>query len=249
LFSKGHNTLVVYHEGHHGCGTDWTFADVFQWDAAHLISRLLERADVLYLDMPLVATNCGQRIDVGGAEYSGTNHNWFAVLDKPGESSLAYFFNHIYRALDYLGPTYTTIHMVGRSGGGWATTIYAALDWRITRSVSVAGSLPIEFRGPDIDGKDDLGDWEQYGAYLFKLVKYQDLYEAAGGIEEPRRHAEIYNEFDGCCFSGAKGSRAGNDYTKSANHYLQERVKFLVNVGEISHDIPFDMVIAELFDP
>jgi pimeloyl-ACP methyl ester carboxylesterase len=249
LFSKGHRVLVIYHEGHQTCGWNWTFADTFHPDAAWLIANLLERADVLYFDMPLVATNCGQEIEIGGTVFSGENHNWFALLDKPGQSSLAYFVNHIYRALDFLGPTYTTVHMVGRSGGGWATTIYAALDWRITRSVSVAGSLPIELRLPQIDGRDDLGDWEQYGAYLYRLVSYQDLYEAAGGTEEPRRHVQLYNEYDNCCFSGAKGNLAAHEYAESAKDYMKQRVEFLVNVDDWTHDIPVELVLAELFDP
>jgi hypothetical protein len=250
LFSKGRSTLLIYHEGHNTCDPNWGFADYLQVDAARLMAKALDRADVLYFDMPLVATNCGQEVDVGeGAVYSGTSHNWFSLLDRPGESGLAYFFNHIYRTLDYYGPTYTTVHMVGRSGGGWATTIYAALDWRIDRSISVAGSLPLEFRGPDFDGRDDLGDWEQYGAYLFKIVKYQELYEAAGGTGDPRRHMQIYNEFDDCCFSGIKGSRAADDYLKSPNGYLQERVQFFVKPGDTSHAIPVEMVLAELFAP
>lgn len=247
LFSRGHNELVIYHEGHNGCEAQWTFADTLQRDAAQLIEKVLQRADVLYFDMPLVATNCGQEIDLGGAVYSGTSHNWFSLLDKPGESALAYFFNHIHSALDYLGPAYSTVHMVGRSGGGWATTIYAALDWRISKSISVAGTLPLEFRGPQLDGRDDLGDWEQFGAYVFKLVKYQELYEAAGGMDPRRGHVQIYNEFDNCCFSGQKGLQTADDYSKSTNYYLQERVKFIVRPGETSHGIPVELVMSEIF--
>ncbi len=47
-------------------------------DANDLIARVLERADVLYLDMPLLATNCGQTIDFNGTTYTGKLHNWFA---------------------------------------------------------------------------------------------------------------------------------------------------------------------------
>ena len=251
LFSKGHDSLVIYHEGHQGCpwwgGGEWA-TTVFD-DALHLIARLLDHADVLYLDMPLVATNCGQEIDIGGAIYSGSNHNWFALLDRPRESALAYFFNHISRAIDFLGPRYPTVHMVGRSGGGWATTIYAALDWRILRSVSIAGTLPIELRLPDLDGRDDLGDWEQYGPHVLRLVSYQDLYEAASGLglDSSRRHVQIYNEYDECCFSGMKGQLASEDYSGHIE-YLQG-VSFLVNPGETLHTIPIDMVIEQLFGP
>ena len=250
LFSKGHHDLVIYHEGHQGCpwwSDEWA-ATVFD-DARSLIARLLDDADVLFLDMPMVATNCGQAIDIGGAVYTGSNHNWFALVDRPKESALAYFFNHISRAIDFLGPKYLTVHMVGRSGGGWATTIYAALDWRIARSVSIAGTLPIELRLPDLDGRDDLGDWEQYGPHVLRLVSYQELYEAASGmgLDGSRRHVQIYNEYDECCFSGMKGQLASEDYA-GHKEYVQG-VAFLVNPGETLHTIPVDMVVEQLFGP
>jgi hypothetical protein len=249
LFSKSHDVLVIYHEGHHECGQSRALGDTILPDAKDLMVRLLERADVLYLDMPLLAINCGQKIDINGIKYTGASHNWFAILDRPGESALAFFFNHIHQALDFLGPKYRTIHMTGRSGGGWATTVYAAVDWRITRSVSVAGSLPIEFRTPDLDGIDDIGDWEQYGPHVLRLLSYEALYEAAGGVAEPRRHIQIYNEFDNCCFSGVKGLAAADAYSASKAEYMQGRVKFLVNRGEWSHVIPVEMVIEQLFGP
>jgi hypothetical protein len=162
---------------------------------------------------------------------------------------LAYFFNHLHLALDYIAPQYRTIHMTGRSGGGWATTIYAALDWRIERSVSVAGTLPIELRTLDLDYMDDLGDWEQSSAYLFRIVSYQELYEAAGGLDDSRRHVQIYNEFDECCFKGVKGMAAAQEYASSPKGYLQQRVRFLLNPGEQHHVIPIDMVMEQLFGP
>ena len=247
LFSKARDALVIVHEGHLECVSTRRFADNVLSDARTLIERLLERADVLFLDMPMVGTNCGQKFDINGIAYTGYLHNWFGLVDEPGRSGLAYFFNHISLALDYLGPRYRTIHMTGRSGGGWATTLYAAIDWRIDRSVAVAGSLPFELRTPDLDGTDDIGDWEQYGAYVYRILSYQELYEAAGGLAEPRRHVQIYNEFDGCCFSGAKGMAAAENYSSSTEGYLQGHVGFMVNAGESEHVFPVDLVIQELF--
>ena len=36
--------------------------------------------------------------------------------------------------------------MIGISGGGWTTTVYPAIDTRISESFSVAGSLPLSLR-------------------------------------------------------------------------------------------------------
>jgi hypothetical protein len=247
LFSKAHDVLVIVHEGHLPCVASTRLVDTIQLDALALIHRLIERADVLYLDMPMLGTNCGQTFEMKGIKYSGYMHNWLALVDEPGQSGLAYFFNHISLALDYLGGRYEAIDMTGRSGGGWATTVYSALDWRVDRSVVVAGSLPIELRTPESDGADDIGDWEQYAAHVWKLVSYQELYEAAGGLDESRRHVQIYNEFDRCCFKGAKGMAAATDYSSSAKEYLQGRVTFLVNHGEREHVFPVEMVIEQLF--
>jgi hypothetical protein len=243
LFSNAHDVLVIVHEGHQGCGT------MLLPDTKALIERILERADVLFLDMPMLGTNCYQEFRIRGIAYGGPRHDWFGLADAPEQSALAYFFNHLNLALNYVSPRYRTIHMTGRSGGGWATTVYAALDWRIGRSVSIAGSLPIELRTPELDYTDDFGDWEQSGAYLYRIVSYQELYEAAGGIDESRRHVEIYNEFDECCFSGMKGMVAAAEYASSPQSYSQERVRFLLNPGEYHHVIPVDMVMEQLFGP
>ena len=92
--------------------------------------------------------------------------------------------------------------------------------------MSVAGSLPIELRTPELDGTDDIGDWEQYAAHVYRLLSYQELYEAAGGVDGSRRHVQVYNEFDICCFKGAKGVAAAADYGSSSKGYMQGRVQF-----------------------
>jgi hypothetical protein len=249
LLSRAHDELVVVHEGHKACQPASGLANSILPDAAALIDRLLERADVLYFDMPMLGTNCGQTISIKGISYSGIMHNWLGLIDEPGESGLAYFFDPLFWTLSFVSPRYRAMHMTGRSGGGWATTVYAALDWRIQRSVSVAGSLPMELRTPELDGTDDIGDWEQYAAYIYKLLTYQELYEAAGGIDDSRRHVQIYNEFDICCFKGAKGLAAQADYVASSKGYVQGRVRFMVNAGEREHIFPIDMVVEQLFGP
>src|SRR5678815_4065214 len=43
-------------------------------------------------------------------------------------------------------PRYRAFHMAGLSGGGWTTTVYAAIDPRIRCSVPIAGTLPLYLR-------------------------------------------------------------------------------------------------------
>eukprot|EP01051_Picozoa_sp_SAG22_P019665 SAG22_NODE_3704_length_1566_cov_1.912065_2_plen_119_part_00 len=58
-------------------------------------------------------------------------------------------------ATEVLG--YEKIVMMGLSGGGWSTTIAAAVDPRIDLSMPTAGSIPCEF-------KHTSWDYEQWGA-------------------------------------------------------------------------------------
>jgi hypothetical protein len=60
-----------------------------------------------------------------------------------------------------------------------------------------AGSIPLYLRGHDpVDG---WGDHEQYDPALYRIAEYPDLY-VVGSLG--RRHVQILNQFDGCCFGG-----------------------------------------------
>ena len=85
--------------------------------------------------------------------------------------------------------------MVGLSGGGWTTVVYAAIDPRIQRSYPIAGSVPEHLRG--VVPKSQ-GDFEQTLPGL--AVGYLDLYVMAtsGGREQ----IQLFNRQDPCCFSG-----------------------------------------------
>ena len=66
-------------------------------------------------------------------------------------SPMKYFLEPTALSLNYLKsrhrsgrfPNYRAFHMTGLSGGGWTTTIYAAIDPRIRSSFPVAGTIPL----------------------------------------------------------------------------------------------------------
>lgn len=244
LFSRGSGQLTIFHEGHNSPDlTDLT--DALMPDTRALLTELLQFSDVLYFDMPLLGVNSGQKILIKGREVSATTHDRFALLDEPGHSALTYFFNPIDLALDSVAARYTTIKMIGRSGGGWTTTLYAALDSRIEESVSVAGTAPIVARGIDSDGRDDLGDWEQYGATIYRWLDYQDLYALAASAG--RRHEQLYFEFDNCCLSGIKGEEARRIY--EAAYGEQPTVVFTVLADAFDHyGIPVSLLAERMRD-
>jgi hypothetical protein len=73
--------------------------------------------------------------------------------------------------------------MLGLSGGGWTTTLAAALDKRIALSVPVAGSLPFDLFDPFFDSRD----WEQKPQRpIYNVTSITDLYVLGG-----RGHAQL----------------------------------------------------------
>jgi hypothetical protein len=115
------------------------------------------------------------------------------------------FLDPILRGLNYLEQHYgrrPTI-MLGISGGGWTTTVYAALDVRVTRSYPVAGTLPFFLRQPH-PGSGRFtsdGDYEQRVTELYRRASYLDLY-VLGSIGDGRKQLQITNKYDPCCFFG-----------------------------------------------
>jgi hypothetical protein len=81
--------------------------------------------------------------------------------------------------------------MTGISGGGWATTLCAALDPRITTSVQFVGSIP-EFIYVNVD-------YEQWLTQI--TANYLDLYLLASA--NGRRHRQVLHENDDAGFTRA----------------------------------------------
>ena len=76
-----------------------------------------------------------------------------------GERTIRFFVEPVVLTINYaigvLG--YSSVLMMGKSGGGWTTTLAAALDPRIGASFAVAGSLPLRFqpRQWDFEQRDE----------------------------------------------------------------------------------------------
>ena len=96
-------------------------------------------------------------------------------------------------SLNYVDTTFNfdSYYMVGISGGGWTTTLYSAIDPRITQSYSIAGSLPLYLRS----SPEDIGDYEQIVPSLYRIANYLDLY-ILDSYGENRKHVQIFNKYD-----------------------------------------------------
>lgn len=91
--------------------------------------------DVMELMMPLIG--CNTHAGASGG------HAWFKQWEEKGDHTMRYFIEPVALAAGYaktLG--YKHIVMVGLSGGGWTTTVAAAVVTDIELSFPTAGSTP-----------------------------------------------------------------------------------------------------------
>ncbi len=175
--------LVLVHQGH------WHTLKEGKLDAvAH--AALAEGAIVVGLTMPLYGESTGPDL---------THDDLIAHFpaDLPGHG-LQVFLQPVISAIDHVQANHTidTIAMVGISGGGWTTVLAAAVDPRITHSISVAGSLPLFQR----EGAD-WGDREQHDPSIYEVAGYPDLH-TLGALEDGRHQRLVLHRYDTCCFAG-----------------------------------------------
>lgn len=106
-----------------------------------------------------------------------------------GSIPLANFLRPVHAAINHAFatlPTLKKVCMTGLSGGGWTTTLCAALDRRIVRSIPVAGSLPLYMTGAR--------DWEQ--TWIAGTgYSYLDLYILAAS--HARTQVQVLHTADG----------------------------------------------------
>jgi hypothetical protein len=131
-----------------------------------------------------------------------SSHDILSQLESDKLNPLKFFVEPVLASLNYAEEQrggYRFIFMAGLSGGGWTTTLYAAIDPRISASFPVAGSQPFAqktFRGATV------GDWEQHGAGIYNRANYLDLYILA--TYPARTQVQLLNVHDPCCYGGTR---------------------------------------------
>lgn len=237
------DTVVIHHNGHSPCSgglpverdacadctpnydtaQDWLNQlgyDVMEMAMPlHGCNRLLRNtscADHCVSD-PARGFNCSQCVDLAALPVA-ESHNWFVQFERMGDYPVRYFLEPVIMVVNYahkLG--YKRVVMTGLSGGGWTTTLAAALEPRIALSMPVAGSIPqtpslIWNRSiPDLpENHRGSGDYEQNQSRpLYQACGWACLYVLAA--LEPGRHSlQMLHEHDSCCFaaSGVHGDIA-----------------------------------------
>lgn len=184
--------LVLYHQGHDG--------DYDQ--GKEMIRALLDKGfDVAAFAMPLIGPNNQPVVNLPGrGPLKLKTHDDLKFLKGKSGHPVRFFIEPIISALNYLlsHDRFRDVSMIGISGGGWTTTLAAALDTRIRMSFPVAGTYPLFLRKYV---PQDMGDYEQSTPDLYDGVDYLDLY-VLGSYGKGRKQLQILNRYDTCCFAG-----------------------------------------------
>ena len=190
---------LIYHAGHSGA----------LWDEdSNLIklrNRVLQKGCVFVgMTMPLNGLNSTDR-------QLTALHDGLAALRSEEFEPFALFVNPVIQVLNYLEDQgIRKIAMAGFSGGGWTTTMAAALDERIIWSRSIAGAAPFVFAFIDkssIENEKDVivssvfGDFEQSDTYFWvRKATYWDMYKLSSS--NGRSAKLLFFQNDDCCFPG-----------------------------------------------
>jgi hypothetical protein len=226
--------LVVVHHGH-GCTLDDDPgpADIGFGLQRTIYALLREGYGVLGVFMPHMRPG----------DCTGGHQAMFQMTNIAG-SPIKYFLEPTAVSLNYLKtrsgtgyfPSYRAFHMVGLSGGGWTTTVYAAIDPSIRCSFPVAGTIPLFLRSGG-----SVGDREQFEPSFYRLAGYPDFY-VLGTHEAGRKQVQILNRRDDCCFGIAQhdAKATGLPYAEALRLYEQEVQLVLRNSGHGSFRLEID---------
>lgn len=180
--------LAIYVQGHVGDGVKYPHA-------MYSMGRLLSAGyDVIGCALPFFGAYQSTGT-YNGNPLTGHDDLWIPQADIAvlGYSPVVLFVDLIARSLNLVASEYDGVLMTGYSGGGWTTTLMAALDPRIMWSYPVSGSLPWFTRDPANSG--EVGDFEQIVAGLYDIATYEDLY-VIGAHGTGRRQLQILSTLD-----------------------------------------------------
>jgi hypothetical protein len=180
---------VLFHQGHRG--------DFIR--SRRQIEALVEDGyTVAALSMPLQGLNNRPVVSLPGF---GTvrlrHHRHMEYLEPDTGHPLRYFLEPAIAVINALEPEYEApLGMVGISGGGWTTTLVAAVDPRVMISIPVADGNPFYLRF-----ERHWGDWEETVPELYRIANYLELH-VLGAFGAGRRQLQILNAYDPCCHQG-----------------------------------------------
>jgi hypothetical protein len=230
---RANRELVVVHHGHACTLDDDPSPDEVGYGLQRTINALLrEGYGVLGVFMPHMRPG-----DCTGG------HDTMFKTNVRG-SPIKFFLEPTAISLNYVKtrsrtghfPKYDAFHMTGLSGGGWTTTVYAAIDPTIRCSFPVAGTIPLYLRT-----SGSVGDREQFESTFYNIAGYPDLY-ILGAHGRGRKQVQILLRRDDCCFGVAQhdAKSSGMNYADAMRDYETRVQAALKKIGNGSYRLEID---------
>ena len=182
--------LVIYHQGHD--------EQDFLEDKTKISEFLDNGFSVLIFSLPVHGMNNEPILEFERfGKLRLNSHNHFNLIDNEYFHPLKFFVEPIIVSLNYIEQNldYDNYYMVGLSGGGWTTTLTSALDHRISKNYSIAGSFPLYMKSDRLN----FGDYEQSKPELYSIATYEELYIMSSFYTD-QRSVQIFIYNDPCCF-------------------------------------------------
>ena len=182
--------LVIYHQGH--------AEQDFLVDKTKISEFLDNGFSVLIFAPPVHGMNNEPILEFERfGKLRLNSHNHFNLIDNEYFHPLKFFVEPIIVSLNYIEQNldYDNYYMVGLSGGGWTTTLTSALDHRISKNYSIAGSFPLYMKSDRLN----FGDYEQSNPELYSIATYEELYIMSSFYTD-QRSVQIFIYNDPCCF-------------------------------------------------
>ena len=187
---QDNHKLMIYHQGHRGG---------FLLGKETIAYFLGKGYSVAAFAMPLLGMNNQPVVELPRfGKLRLHTHDHLRYLDTATFSSLRFFLEPVAILLNYVEQEhdFQSVAMTGVSGGGWTTTLCAAVDPRIIHSYPVAGTLPVY-----LSSEVEIGDYEEALPDFYRIANYPELY-ILGSYGEGRHQVQILNYYDPCCFGG-----------------------------------------------
>jgi hypothetical protein len=186
------NRFAIYHEGH---------GETSMAGGAYVINWLLENGwNVIAMDMPLDGINATDRtIDLD-------DHDSFATFEDASTDPMRWFFTPLIgvvnRIYDHTPPgTKPVIMMLGRSGGGWTISTYAAMDSRVDIAVDISGAGPMSTALDSTVMNLVTPHYEVQANKIYDQISLTEILLTAG----TRGAFFFYSDHEPCCFRFASG--------------------------------------------
>lgn len=141
------------------------------------------------------------------------NYRNFHDIKISDRDALSLFLTPHYYSIKKIINDYKETNLIGISGGGWYVVWLSSIIPEIDKSLSFAGSMPIDYQ----IYHNNTGDWEQTSSKIYDEISYWELYalmKIGKNPNEIRNSYLIYNDKDPCCFSEPYISHFKNSLNK-----------------------------------